>query len=798
MISAKPTQVRAYAVALTTLTALAPVSILIVICCRLDGPSAAGAWSLTAVAALCCALGVALLGQLLAPMSRAISALDTLKRKLGLDERVCVEADDLQTLAADVEQLVRRFDVVRHRMLNQHPGTGLPTREPFLSALAVDMKASDAPSLLALIRFCDFDRIASFDRRAAEAALTALGERLRDAARPDLALAQVDRDCFAIWFGVSPPDEASAELRAITYVLEQEITPGEETLTPTIATSAALYPHDADAPDQLLSCALAALPKGDSGQPSALAFFSSSSTEAARRRFLIEQGLRQALGREEFALHFQPIVDVALGQAVGAEALIRWSHPELGPVSPSEFVPVLEQTGLIEDVGQWVLHAACREARSWRTRGLSGLRVAVNLSTQQFRRAGLAASVVRAIEHHRLTPEDLEVELTETAAMQDSSRTRQALEQLRALGVGVAIDDFGAGYSSLSYLKNLPFTKLKIDREFIAGAHLRADSRAICATLVALGQGLGIRVLAEGVEEHAEVETLVALGCTLFQGYYFARPMSGERFFDVVSDPDWLRTLVRPAAAPPADQRRRAYAIQPAGWRALVALCGAGLLLSACAAAVTPAPTGSLAAPALRGATVGLSPGERLNLAVELLKHDHKDQARIELQALTSAAPHDSAGARLLRELDEDPQAALGQQHFNYTVRAGDTFESLAERFLGDRLRFYLLARYNGVDTPADIAVGQILMIPGAPHRSAPPPSRSAAAPTPTPIAPPAVASDPGRAKLLRSAALESLDRGQVARSVKLLQQAALLDPASNLIKRDLAKARRLQDGVRR
>jgi EAL domain-containing protein (putative c-di-GMP-specific phosphodiesterase class I) len=270
----------------------------------------------------------------------------------------------------------------------------------------------------------------------------------------------------------------------------------------------------------------------------------------------MEQSLRKAITEDQFILYYQPIVDLARGRAVGAEALLRWRHPELGLVSPGEFIPILEQSGLIDRVGMWVLNTACREARSWRQKGAQDMRMAVNLSARQFRGPALGASVVRMLDRHRLAPHDLELELTETAAMQDAERTREVLGQLRSLGVGVAIDDFGAGYSSLSYLKNLPFTKLKIDREFVVDVHERPDSQAICGALVALARGLDIELLAEGVEKREEVDALLALGCTKFQGYYFARPMPAEDFIETVVSSNWLDKLVFATPATVAKRRR--------------------------------------------------------------------------------------------------------------------------------------------------------------------------------------------------------------------------------------------------
>jgi len=329
------------------------------------------------------------------------------------------------------------------------------------------------------------------------------------------------------------------------------------TIAPDVALGCAVYPHDAKDATGLLACAFAALPKSGALNPGALNFFSSANTEAARRTFLLEQGLRNAINDDQFFLEYQPVVDVSRARVVGAEALLRWRHPELGLVSPAEFIPILEQSGPIDEVGLWVLNTACRDARRWRRRGLAELTIAVNLSACQFRGPTLAMTIVRTLERHGLAPSDLEVELTETAAMEDGVRTREVLEQLRALGVGVAIDDFGAGYSSLSYLKNLPFTKLKIDREFVVKVHERPDSQAICAALVALANGLNIKLLAEGAEAREEVETLVRLGCSMFQGYFFAKPQSADDFVLTVSDAAWLDTLDLGAADLRAPPRRR-------------------------------------------------------------------------------------------------------------------------------------------------------------------------------------------------------------------------------------------------
>lgn len=457
-------------------------------------------------------------------------------------------SDEAGRLMADALQLATKLDGVRNRLSHRHPITALPTREPFLAQMAEDVRRPAKPTMLGVIRFADYDRLAAFDQTAADRALEAFARRLEDAVETSRPLAQVDRDCFAIWFrGVEGAQVAAGELQAVAYVLGQELTDRDLKIAPEVGLGAAIYPHDGEDPAGLLTRALAALPKA--GQPGSgkVTFFSAQSAAAARERFSVEQGLRQAIGREQLSLCYQPVVDLALGRVIGAEALLRWSHPELGSVPPSEFIPILEESGLMEEVGVWVLNTACREARAWEDQGLGGLKMAVNLSARQLHDPGLDAIIVRTLERHRLAPQRLELELTETATMQDAARTRQLFGDLLAMGVSVAIDDFGAGYSSLSYLKNLPFSKLKIDREFVEGVDGRPDSQAICRALVELCRGLGIAVLAEGVETREEVETLCELGCSIFQGFYFAKPLPAAEFVRTVTDPAWLAQLSTPA-----------------------------------------------------------------------------------------------------------------------------------------------------------------------------------------------------------------------------------------------------------
>jgi EAL domain-containing protein (putative c-di-GMP-specific phosphodiesterase class I)/GGDEF domain-containing protein len=464
-------------------------------------------------------------------------------------------------MVGEVAELGARLAGMRQRLTNRHPVTGLPTREPFLAGLIEDVGGGARPVVLAVVRFADYDRLAAFDQGAADGALKAFSERLRRSIPGARPLAQVDRDCFAVWFRDGGGQDAVAgELQALAYVLAQELGPdlgGELSLSPTIAIGASVFPEDGAGPAELLTRAFAALEAGQQ-QGRALTFFSTQGSAAARERFSLEQDLRGAVARDELRLHYQPVVDVESGRVVGAEALLRWRHPSLGLLAPDRFIPILERSPMMGEVGLWVLNAACREARSWREHGLGDLKAAVNLSTVQCRDPRLSDMVLRTLQRHGLPPSSLELELTETAAMEDAEHIRRLLGELRAHGVSVAIDDFGTGYSSLSYLKNLPFSKLKIDREFVSGVDRRRDSRAICAALIALSRGLGIAVLAEGVETRAEMETLREMGCRLFQGFFFAQPMDGPSFAAALKNPSWLGPLLEPRADDAPTPRRAA------------------------------------------------------------------------------------------------------------------------------------------------------------------------------------------------------------------------------------------------
>lgn len=462
--------------------------------------------------------------------------------------------DSAQRLQANVEAIVAKLEA--SAAPSAHPVTGLPVREDFLNSVRRELEASPAHGSLSLVRLANFDQIVAFDAAAAERLIATVARRLSAAVKSGRHIAHLDRDCFAVWFNVGP-EEAAAELEALCYVLGQDLSDGDLIITPDLQLGSAIFPVDADEPGNLLNRAFVSLARPQRTEEGAIAFFAQPSAQEARRSFTIEQDLRRAIRRSELALQFQPFVDLAMGRVVGAEALLRWRTQTHASLSPTEVVRVLEEAGLVHEVGIWTLNAACRQMRAWREAGMSDVKVAVNVSAHQLRDPSFLTSVERTVAAHGLSPSCIELELTESAAMADVARTNAVFERLREMGFSLAIDDFGSGYSSLTYLRRLPFQKLKIDREFVTQVDQRADSRTICKALIDLTAGLELSVLAEGVERFEEVEVLRTMGCSTFQGYYFARPLPPEDFIATVSDAAWMARVCSRVHREREELRRR-------------------------------------------------------------------------------------------------------------------------------------------------------------------------------------------------------------------------------------------------
>ncbi len=448
-------------------------------------------------------------------------------------------------LSRGLAALIDRNAGLAPRLAQLHPVTRLPTREPLLARMV-----DDGAGVLALLAFADYDRLCGFDPQLGDRMLGRLAERVRAMLPPTRFLAHVDRGHLAVWTAGAPDADRAAELDALLYALGDRLVDDGCEILPELALRRVGFDGTA-APGSVLTRALAAFGTGEGGAEAV------DPEGIARDRFLLQQDLRQAVARGELLLHYQPLIDAAEGRVCGAEALIRWDHPSRGLVSPARFVPVMEAAGLADEIGLWTLNAAVREAKRWSGAGLGPLRVAVNVSGRQLERHDLALLVERTLQRHSAGADMLEIELTESVAMGDGASAARLFGALHDLGVTIAIDDFGTGYSSLSTLRTLSFDKIKIDREFVTGVHVRRDSQAICQSVLALGRGLGIDVLAEGVEHRAEYAWLRRSGCRLFQGFYFSPPLGDDDFTDFVRDRERLARLLAPDGDRGGDEAER-------------------------------------------------------------------------------------------------------------------------------------------------------------------------------------------------------------------------------------------------
>jgi len=446
--------------------------------------------------------------------------------------------DSFGMLAAQMGAISQRISETAGRYPQRHPVTKLPTREPLLAAMAAQAVPASAPSLLGVIEILDFDRLCAFDQEGADRLLKGLADRLVRMADPSRVIAQIDRSCFALLFLGISVDVARVELETLAYALRDRFEDEGQGLQPQIRSASVVVSHKDVNAAEVLARAMAAL-----SADAANDLVHADPREAARQSYWLEQQLRRAIEHHEFELYFQPFVDAKTRRICGAEALLRWHNVEAGSPSPATFIPIVERIGLAEEIGLWTLDAACRQACEWERSLHSGLKIAVNMSAHQLARPDLDSLVKRTIERHGLPPTLLEIELTETVAAVDSTQAKALLQRIRALGVAVSIDDFGAGYSSLSYLKRLVFDKLKIDREFVTEVHLHKDSQAICQSIIALGRGLAIPVLAEGVETREEYLWLRRHGCDLFQGFLFSKPLPACEFAELIARPDLIFEL---------------------------------------------------------------------------------------------------------------------------------------------------------------------------------------------------------------------------------------------------------------
>ncbi|HDS1787887.1 EAL domain-containing protein [Pseudomonas putida] len=370
----------------------------------------------------------------------------------------------------------------------------------------------------------------AFGHHIGDLLLKAVAARLRGHLHSQDTLARIGGDEFVLLVELQEPNDAMDVAVKQVNLVSRPFRVAEHDLQLSASLGIVLYPGNGQDQHELLRNADAAMYHAKSAGKNGYSFFDVSMNSNARQQLQLLQDLRLALEQRQFRLHYQPKFDAQVCQPIGAEALLRWEHPQQGLLLPDRFIGLAEKTGLIIPIGEWVLTEACRQMRQWLDQGHHGWRMAVNLSAIQFCHAGLVDSVARALQQNGLPANCLTLEITETTAMHDADASLTVLQRLSDMGVDLSIDDFGTGYSSLMYLKRLPANELKIDRGFVRDLEQDSDDAAIVSAIVALGQALGLRIVAEGVETDKQQDFLTRLGCDSLQGYLLGQPVPAEQF----------------------------------------------------------------------------------------------------------------------------------------------------------------------------------------------------------------------------------------------------------------------------
>jgi diguanylate cyclase (GGDEF)-like protein len=469
-------------------------------------------------------------GRITQPLAR----LDEAAGRLASGEHVQVRVrgeDELARLANSFNEMAGKIAEREQRITQlafNDTLTGLPNRTMFQQALEHYFRAAEGKGTLFALHCLDLDQFKvindTLGHPAGDALLIEAASRVQQAARGHF-VARLGGDEFVVLQSVTDDRDSIDRLaREILLAMAQPLNVDGNEFVPSTSIGIAIAPEDGDDGETLLRNADLALYRAKEAGRGTFAFFEQSLNERAQQRRQLESDLRLALERGEFELLYQPLFDLEQNRICSFEALLRWRHPKRGLISPVEFVPVAEDTGLIVPIGAWVIREASARAARWP----ENIRVAVNVSAVQFHRGALSETILRALADSGLEPNRLEVEITESIFLDGGEATLRLLHALRTLGIRIALDDFGTGYSSLSYLQSFPFDKLKIDRSFIQNLLTRDGATAIVHAITELANALGIETTAEGVEETAQLMELRAHGCSSVQGFLFAEPMSAE------------------------------------------------------------------------------------------------------------------------------------------------------------------------------------------------------------------------------------------------------------------------------
>lgn len=436
---------------------------------------------------------------------------------------------------------IERNTEALERQARIDPLTKLANRHMLTDRLEQALNQARRTRRIAGVLMLDLDRFKtvndSLGHSQGDELLKEVAKRLSQCIREDDTVARLGGDEFVVLLAdMGGIDDIMPVAQKILVALAQPVELGLQMLSISTSLGIAIYPRDGVSADELLQYADTAMYRAKDQGGNALAFFTPEMKQTMMRRLQIEAGLRRALEHNELFLHFQPIIDARSGRVTSAEALLRWNDPQRGLISPDNFIPVAEETGLIVPIGEWVLREACIQARAWQDIGLGNIPVAVNLSARQFSAYSLEESIIEALRTSQCPANLLQLEITESSIMDQVDQALETMHRLTALGLNLTIDDFGTGYSSLSQLKLLPVSTLKIDRSFVRDINIDSNDDILVDAIITLAQKLGLRTVAEGVETAEQVAFLAARGCDNYQGFLFSRPCEPEAFLQFVQE----------------------------------------------------------------------------------------------------------------------------------------------------------------------------------------------------------------------------------------------------------------------
>jgi diguanylate cyclase (GGDEF)-like protein len=446
-----------------------------------------------------------------------------------------------------LRRLVRHSIHENRRLAQFDTLTGLPNRRLFKDRAEQALEHAKREGTLFATCFLDLDAFKrvndTLGHSAGDELLAEVANRLNglirrtdaitriDESRAEIGVARLGGDEFTLLLtGITNALDADRITRRVLEALRAPFVVGEHQLFVTASIGTAIYPFDGEDIETLLKNADTAMYHAKEQGRNNCKFFSGSMNEESERKLDLEERLRGAIDGEALSVHYQPVRETESGRVVAAEALIRWQDPEIGWISPEEFIPVAEDSGLIDRVGDWVLETVCEQSRAWREAGFEPIRIAVNVSGHQVRKSGFVDKVRRTLHESGLSASEIELEITESTIMQEDKMIDDAFGALHAMGISLALDDFGTGYSSLTYLRRFPISRVKIDRSFVDGIPHDRDNLALTAAIISMAHHLMMLVVGEGVETEDQAQSLRELGCEELQGYLFSPPVPPDEF----------------------------------------------------------------------------------------------------------------------------------------------------------------------------------------------------------------------------------------------------------------------------